>query len=234
MRLSVETKPIIIKCELLHDLPENACDDVIANGRFREVAKGETFFQQGEDALALYIILEGQVKLTQLTQSGDQVIVSYLGSGDGVGIIVSLSHMAYPLTAEAVTHCTAVSWHRDTMLQLAQTYPQIALNGMTLIARRFVKLQQSFQELSTLRVEQRVARALTRLVRQFGKRIEIGVLIDMPLSRQDLAEMTGTNLYNVSRILSKWERVGWVSSSRRQIVLTKPHELVALAEDLYG
>ena len=58
------------------------------------------------------------------------------------------------------------------------------------------------------------------------------MLIDMPLSRQDLAEMTGTNIYNVSRILSKWEREEWIVSQRQQIVLCKAHELVVLAEDL--
>jgi CRP-like cAMP-binding protein len=81
-------------------------------------------------------------------------------------------------------------------------------------------------------VEQRVARALLRLVRQFGKRVPEGVLLDMPLSRQDLAQMTGTNVYNASRILSKWEQQGLISTSRMQIVLCKAHELVVIAEDL--
>jgi CRP-like cAMP-binding protein len=54
----------------------------------------------------------------------------------------------------------------------------------------------------------------------------------MPLSRQDLAEMTGTNLYNASRILSKWEQQGLISTSRMQIILCKAHDLVMIAEDL--
>ena len=86
------------------------------------------------------------------------------------------------------------------------------------------------QELATQRVEQRVAITLLRLVRQFGKRVDDGVLVDIPLSRQDLAEMTGTNLFNVSRILSKWEQDGVVRSGRRKVVLLKAHELVQLIE----
>jgi DNA-binding transcriptional regulator YhcF (GntR family) len=54
----------------------------------------------------------------------------------------------------------------------------------------------------------------------------------MPLSRQDLAQMTGTNLYNVSRILSKWEQKGLISTSRMQVILCRAHELVMIAEDL--
>ena len=80
-------------------------------------------------------------------------------------------------------------------------------------------------------MERRVARAVLRLVRQAGKRIPEGVLIDIPLSRQDLAEMTGTTLYTVSRILSDWEQKGLVSTGRERVVLCKSHELVIIAED---
>ena len=71
-----------------------------------------------------------------------------------------------------------------------------------------------------------------RLTRQFGRRTPNGVLLDMPLTREDLAQMTGTNLYNVSRILSKWEQAGYIQTGRGQIVLGKVHELVGIAEDL--
>jgi len=233
MTISAETQTLIAQCQLLLNLDEREYDDVIANGRFSDIPKGEHFFHQGDDATKMYIILDGRVKLSQVTPAGDQIIVNYFGPGEGLGIIVALSQMNYPLSAEAVTDCTAVSWHRDTMRNLSIQYPQIAQNGMEMIGKRFVNMQTKFIDLSTQRVEQRVARALMRLVRQFGKRIDDGVLIDMPLSRQDLAEMTGTNLYNVSRILSKWERAGWVASKRQRVVLTRAHELVALAEDLY-
>ena len=84
----------------------------------------------------------------------------------------------------------------------------------------------------TERVERRVARALLRLVHDAGRRAEGGVEIAFPVSRQDIAEMTGTTLYTVSRLLSGWEERGIVRSSRQRIVLTKPRALVAIAEDL--
>lgn len=180
----------------------------------------------------MYVLAEGRSKLAQVSEGGDQVTINYLGPGDGLGIIVSLCNLPYPLSAEAVEDCRAVAWERDTMKALMRRYPQLALNALAMISQRFAHLQRNFMELSTKRVEQRVARALTRLVRQFGQRTEEGLLIDMPLSRQDLAEMTGTNLYNVSRILSKWEQAGLVSSGRKRVTLLKPHQLVMIAEDL--
>jgi CRP-like cAMP-binding protein len=113
-----------------------------------------------------------------------------------------------------------------------ERYPQISLNGLRLIAGRFRELQDRYRELATERVEQRVARALVRLTRQVGKRTEEGVLIDLPLSRQDLGEMTGTTLYTVSRIMSRWEQAGLVVTGRERIVIRNPHGLVIIAEDL--
>ena len=223
---------IITRCALLDGLTDAECQAIVLHGKHYEIEQDRFFFHQGEDATTMYIILSGRVKLSQVTQAGEQVIVGYCGAGDGLGIIVALSEIEYPLSAEAVTDCQAICWQREQMKALMLTYPQLAINGMGMIAQRFVKLQDRYRDIATRRVEQRVARALLRLVRQFGKKIEGGVLIDMPLSRQDLAEMTGTNIYNVSRILSKWEREEWIASQRQRVILCKAHELVVLAEDL--
>ena len=89
-------------------------------------------------------------------------------------------------------------------------------------------------EMSTQQVEQRVANALLRLARQSGHKVEHGVEIDFPISRQDIAQMTGTTLHTVSRILSGWESRGLVESGRQRIVLREPHKLLVLAEDNPG
>jgi CRP-like cAMP-binding protein len=223
---------VVARCQLFRELSEIECKQIIDQGRVYDVLKGSYFFHQGEESTMLYVIISGQVKLSQVTAEGQQVIVNYFAPGEGLGIIVALNETPYPVSAEAVEDSTAVGWGREAMLDLMRLYPQLAFNGMQMVGRRFTQMQTRFQELATQRVEQRVARALMRLVRQFGRRLPEGVLIDMPLSREDLAQMTGTNLYNVSRILSKWEGEGLIASGRRQVILLKAHELVLLAEDL--
>lgn len=227
---SAET--IITRCTLLSDIEPADREQIIEHGRIQHFGKNTCLFQQGEDATVMYILIDGRVKLSQVNVEGDQIILNYFGPGDGLGIIVALSDMAYPLTAETIEPCTAIMWHRETMKMLMGRYPQLALNGLEMIGRRFARLQDRFQELATQRVEQRVARALLRLVRQFGRRVDNGVLLDMPLTREDLAQMTGTNLYSVSRIISNWEQSGYVSTNRQQIILLKAHEIVAIGEDL--
>ena len=224
--------PALANCALFAGLPAADLPTIMAAGRSYEVAQGEFFFHQGEDSTMLYCIVAGRVKLSRVTADGQQVIVDYFGPGEGLGIIMALNEQPYPLSAEAIEPCLAVGWRRDVMLQLMADNAQLALNGLRMVGQRFTQMQSRFQELATQRVEQRVARALLRLVRQFGRRVDEGVLIDIALSREELAQMTGTNLYNVSRILSKWEHAGWIVSARKQVILKKSHELVALAEDL--
>ena len=99
------------------------------------------------------------------------------------------------------------------------------------------RLQESHTrvvEMSTQQVEQRVAHALLRLAKQSGRKVDHGVEIDFPISRQDIAQMTGTTLHTVSRILSGWEQAGLVESGRQRIVLREPHKIFVLAEQAPG
>jgi CRP/FNR family transcriptional regulator, nitrogen oxide reductase regulator len=198
----------------------------------RTFERGTFIFHEGDPATTFYILEDGRVRLTQITPEGQQIIVRYLGPGDGMGIIVVLSDTTYPVTADTVADTRLLCWYKDDIRQLMLQYPSLALSGMNMIARRFIELQARFRELATERVEQRVARTLLRLVRQAGRRTDEGVLIDMPLSRQDLAEMTGTTLFTVSRILSKWEQDGLIQTSRERVVICQSHEIVVIAEDL--
>jgi CRP-like cAMP-binding protein len=228
----LDIESLIGSASLIRGLAPMELRRMVAVGRMHHVPQGEFFFHQGDDSIMLYILTEGRCKLSQVSADGTQVIVNYFGPGDELGIIVALSNIPYPLSAEAIEPCAAISWHRDQMKDLMIQYPRLALNGIEMIGRRFARLQRRFQEVATQRVEQRVARALMRLTRQFGRRMPEGVLLDMPLTREDLAQMTGTNLYNVSRILSKWEQAGIIQTSRSQIVMSAVHELVGIAEDL--
>lgn len=217
---------------LFRDASQSELEAALKVSRRFEVARGEFFFHQDEPAVAFYVIVEGQVRLSQLTPEGHQVIIHFMGPGDGMGIIVALSNATYPLSAEAVTDCLALRWGYESTIRLMEQYPRLALNGLRLVAGRFHELQNRYRELATERVERRVARALLRLARQTGKRTEEGVLLDLPLSRQDLGEMTGTTQYTVSRILSSWEQAGLIQKGREQIIIYNPHGLVIIAEDL--
>ena len=92
----------------------------------------------------------------------------------------------------------------------------LAANALQTVGSRLQEAHTRVVEMSTEQVERRVAHALLRLAKQAGRKVEKGVRIDFPISRQDVAEMTGTTLHTVSRILSAWEAQGWVEGGRQE------------------
>jgi CRP-like cAMP-binding protein len=109
-------------------------------------------------------------------------------------------------------------------------FPSLAVSALQTVGSRLQDTQARVIEISNEQVEQRVAHALLRLAKQAGRKVDAGVEIDFPISRQDVAEMTGTTLHTVSRILSAWEQQGLVEGGRQRIVLRDPHKLHILAE----
>lgn len=202
------------------------------SARQRRVDRDAYFYHQGDPATAFYILIEGQVKLTEVTSDGQQLLVRFVGPGEAMGIIAALSKAVYPLSAQAVDDCLALTWDGEILEQLMERYPRMAIDGLRLVSQRWHELEERFRELATERVERRIAQALLRLVRQAGRKMEGGVLIDLPLSRQDLAEMTGTTLYTVSRILNQWEQLNLVELGRERVLIRYPHGLTRIAEDL--
>ena len=217
---------------LFQGLPADVLARIRGRAHSRSIGAGELFFNEGDAAEAFFVLTSGRVKLTQLTPEGHQVVLRIIGAGDAFGGAGAFGDLTYPIGAEAVEPAVALVWTSGEMRQVLETEPRVALNALQFVAERLHDLQRRHRQLMTERVERRVARALLRLVQEAGRRVDAGVQIDFPVSRQDIAEMTGTTLYTVSRRLSSWEERGIVHSGRQRITLTKAHALVALAEDL--
>jgi CRP-like cAMP-binding protein len=199
----------------------------------RRVARGARLFHQGHPASALHVLTAGRAKLVQTTAEGHQVLVRIVGPGDMLGGVALLGDAVYPATAQALEASEAIAWSGDTLTRLMHRFPALAVNALRVLAVRVQELQERYRELATERVEQRVARAVLRLARQVGRKEDGGgVRIDVPLSRQDLAELTGTTVYTVSRIVSGWQDEGFVDAGRTRLVIRQGHRLVAIAEDL--
>jgi CRP-like cAMP-binding protein len=110
--------------------------------------------------------------------------------------------------------------------------PQLAINLLKVAVDRLVDVQTRYMELCAEQVENRVAHALLRIMRQAGRKTDGGILIDFRISRQELADYAGTTLHTASRILSAWEKNGWIDSGRERITVCDPHALVLLTQKI--
>ena len=218
--------------EIFSGLEDSALDEVLRVSRRRRLRQGETVFEQHQEANTFYVAVEGRLKVSQVTPEGHQVVVRFIGPREMLGCVAVCGGGHYPGTATAVSDSLLIGWTKGVIQYLMERYPKIATNALATVGGRLQETQQRVRELSTEKVERRVAHALTRLAAQAGRRVDGGVQIDFQISRQDIAEMTGTTLHTVSRTLSAWEDQGIVESGRQKVVIRKPHALVAIAEDL--
>lgn len=218
---------------LFHGLDADALSAVAEDARLVRAPAGRAFFREGEQARLFYVLHRGRVKFTQISAEGHEVILRVIGRGEPFGGVAAIvENAAYPVTARAIEASEAYSWDGRRITELMRRFPEIAINAARMIADRLHELQRQHRELMTERVERRIARALLRLARHAGRRVRDGVEIDFPLSRQDLAQMTGTTLFTVSRTLSGWEADGLIATGRRRVVVRQPHRLVRIADDL--
>jgi CRP-like cAMP-binding protein len=199
----------------------------------RSADRGSFFFRQEDPAEHFCLLAKGRVKVGQVTEDGQQVTMRVIVPGQVFGGMAVLGPRAsYPVSAEAMESSTALLWKGESLRDLARRDPGLGLKMTELMYTHLQEMQARFRELATERVERRVARALLRLASQAGRKVGEGLLIDVPLSRQEIAEMTGTTLYSVSRLLSEWERQGLIEAGRGRVVIRNPHGLVVIAEDI--
>ncbi len=231
--MTVPRKPdrsVLAAVPVFRGLGETALDQALEVAKPRFVAKNGTMFEQGDRADTFYILVDGRLKVSQTTPSGQQVVIRYIGPGEFFGCVAVAGQTEYPGTATAAVDSVAIGWDAAASKALMERFPKFAINALGTMGARVREAHTRIREMSTEQVEQRVARAILRFAQQAGKRVENGVRIDFPLSREDIAQMTGTTLHTVSRILSRWEEAGLVESGRQRITIRQPHGLVTIAE----
>lgn len=221
---------------LIADLPlfsgcsEADLAEILREARSTRYPRNSVVFSEGEDAHSFFLLLHGHVRAAKTTASGEQVVVRYVGPGETFGIAMAIGLKHYPATATAVDDSVVLAWPTAVWPRLVAKFPSLATNTLQTVGSRLQETHTRVIEMSTEQVEQRIAHALLRLAKQSGRKVEQGVEIDFPISRQDIAQMTGTTLHTVSRILSGWEQQGLVESGRQRIVLRDPDKVFRLAE----
>jgi len=222
---------ILERTELFRGVPVTAVRDAQAASFRKRVAADEIVLRQGDAATTLYVVIVGRLRAIQTTADGQQIIVRYLGPGEVVGYTVLAGRDRHPGTVVAVDDTHLLGWTEAAIKELMTKHSSIAMNAAALMGERYHEMQIRLRELATERVEQRIAHTIVRLSRQAGRRTARGIEIAIPLSRQDLAEMSGTTLHTVSRTLSAWEEQGIVNCGRRRVVVSDPQKLLLVTEE---
>lgn len=219
---------------LFRGLTRDQIEDILGGARSMRFARNTHIFEQGAEAQSFFLLLHGHVQALKITPAGEQIVVRYVSPGELFGIAPAIGLGDYPATAIAAVDSVVLVWPTPKWPELVQQYPALASGTLQAVGTRLQEAHARVIEMSTEEVERRVARALLRLANQAGRKVDGGIEIDFPISRQNIAEMTGTTLHTVSRILSAWEQAGIIESGRQRVALRDAHRLMEIAEAVSG
>ncbi|MFN2202033.1 MAG: Crp/Fnr family transcriptional regulator [Caldilineaceae bacterium] len=214
---------------LLRGLAPDVLHELREAGTMRRYTPGSAIIRQGDPALMYHFVFCGHGKVTQITPDGHQVLIRFVRPGGSFGLASVLDGFHYMWSAHAIGETRTMAWYGEVLAQFMERYTGLSFNALRISMMRNNELEQRYQELLTDSVEQRVAQALLRLSDDVGRNTAEGILIDVPLSRADLADYAGTTLYTVSRLIQKWETAGHVRSGRERVVVRDSQSLHTLA-----
>lgn len=203
--------------------------EILDHATPRRYPEGTAVFREGAAAERFYLLLDGFIRVVRTTPGGEQVIALHIPPGQLFGIAPAIGRDTYPATAVCASEALALGWPVRLWPEFTATYDGFATETYRTLGARLGEVHARVTELATQAVERRVASALLRMANQSGHKTDDGIEIGFPVTRADIAEMTGTTLHTVSRLLSAWEREGIVKSVRRRVTVTAPHRLVVLS-----
>jgi CRP/FNR family transcriptional regulator len=204
---------------------------IAAVSTVRHFARGDTIFEQDSPSDAFYAITAGRVKIFKMMPNGKDLILEVFGPGDPLGAVAVYMDRPFPASASALEDTTCVVIPRLAFFRLLEQNPSLVRGLLLGFTTRLVELTNRLAELTGGRIEPRFARLFLKLADQMGHIEPRGTFIPLALSRQELADMTGTTIETCIRIMSRWGKQDLVRTEKDGFVIVDRNGLEALGVD---
>lgn len=226
-QLAVQRIESINRFGLFADVPAADCQSIVSTAGEKRFSRRETIFSEGNPVRDVTMLLSGCVKVTQTGLNGNEVILRLNGPGEIVGSFRLCVHCNHCSTAQTVQDSTALVWDGTTFEKLLVKYPTFRRNTLRALEERLRDMEERFREVSTEKVGSRLSSELLRLSDRLG-RTSTGQL-EITLSRAELAQLIGTTLFTVSRLLCQWQTQGIVTIRREAVMVRDMNALAQLS-----
>ncbi|MFB3917511.1 MAG: Crp/Fnr family transcriptional regulator [Terriglobales bacterium] len=217
---------MLARSGLFQGMSKEDINAVLNQGSQTVYHTGRWLFREGERAKHFFLLIEGRISLTLITPDGIEVLLTFITPGGVCGRNALRENSTYAVSARAANDIRVAVWSGDCVRQLVQKYPRLGLNMVGLAFDLLQEFAVRYSYLLTKSVRQRTARALAELARHLGSRTDHGVAI--AIHQRDLAELAGTTVYSVSRVLNEWGRRGLVQKGRGRLIVV---DMDALLKD---
>lgn len=189
----------------------------------------EVICRSGDPADQFFVVADGRVRLLQHSLSGKDVLLDLLTTGDFFGSFSGENDDFYTETGQAHSACCIQVISREGFQQILERYPTVAMKVIDIMSKRLQKANERVHQLSSLPVEGRIASILLMLGSKFGERRGTELLLQVPLTRENLAGMTATTIESTSRVMSEFQKGGLIRSGRGWVALKDQESLENIA-----
>lgn len=215
------------KIPLFRDLAEEELDEISRLARVRNYKKNMIIFMEGEPGEALYFVVSGKVKITKTSSDGREQILHIFQHGDVFAEVVLMDGGPYPATAEVIEAGQIGMLMNQDVENLIRAKPDIAIKLLRIMSKRLRMAQAQVRDLALKDTYGRLAGMLLMLGREHGEDTPNGIKIDLPLSRQELANLIGTTRETVTRVLSDFKKYKCLELDKHTIIITNQNKLKA-------
>jgi CRP/FNR family transcriptional regulator len=227
---SGEVLTFLQACPVFAGLPASELEALAAAAREQACRAREFVFHEGDPALWLCLVRTGRVRIVRHSRAGKDVVLELLGPGEIFGGVAVIERRPYPASAQATEPSEVVKIPADVAVGLAARYPPVVREMALLLGRRLRAAHDSVKSLSVEPVEARLAATLLRLADREGVRTPDGIELPFHLTRQSLADMSGTTVETAIRVVSRWLRDELVEDRGGRLVLRDPPALRELVQ----
>lgn len=194
------------KIYLFAGLSDDELEEIALLALERKYQKGRIIFVEGEPGDAIHFLKSGLIKVSKQDGEGREHTLHYVNPGDVFAEVVLFDAGGYPATAEVVEDAEVGLIRNRDMDRVLIKNPGMTLEMLKIMARRLRNAQQQIMDLALKDTTRRLAGLLLKLAEEHGVKRDNGVLISLPLTNQELANLAGTSRETVNRILSEFRR----------------------------
>ncbi|KLU61114.1 global nitrogen regulator [Peptococcaceae bacterium CEB3] len=205
--------------ELFRGLEQEEFANVCLAATKKTIEKGSYLFAQGEPADTLYLVKVGKLKLVQLTEGGREIIVDILGQGEVLGETVLFQREDHLYSAQAIETTKVCSFSMAQFETMIKNNPALAVKVISHLGQKLYDFVRLAGEITGTSARERLLRLLYRLADEHGRQVEQGILIELNLTQQELADMIGVSRVKVAQVIGELKESGVIQRNGKSYFL---------------
>ena len=204
---------------IFQDLEAGEIEALSREALRKKSATGQTLFMQGDPTDEMFLIKGGRVKLSKVLEDGTELTLDIRKAGDFVGENMFSEEGQYPVSAYCIEDTMTCGFTRSQFENLVLQHPKVGLQIIKNLSERIAWLTSRVGSLAVTNIEDRLYRVLNSVAKEHGAPSPEGVVIQFPLTHEDMSFLTGAHRVSITRAMKGLKKAGKIIHDDKRLVL---------------